>query len=1134
MNNISRESRSASNCFHNYMLTLIWSCILALAYFTMPAASASFGNVSLQYSTNVTTDPAVVNITMVSEVYPVKVQTRPAVVEDTFTFIYQTQSSSQFFVKSFDSNGALVTSFAIQSNASKLAMNFDKKIAGLVDPDMGIQCFVYIPTTSGTVVTYIIAGTSSAPCSAVTYTEGAYFVWTTATTIFKSLPALAVENEVALNAGGSAVTNLLHMAYGDRVLLTYAGYASVHILAVVDFAVMSTKTVNVVAYDQMLVDNVGKNELVFFVNSGTIIFYNVNTWSVATTKYAELSVVGLDVNFGTLAIENCGPYQYLLVMPRQGTSSSFLIVDKITTANFAFSLSDPLYLNNGFQAPIRLNSANELVFSVHRFDTTYAYFGLFRLPVVEPCTAILISYRCKFCIYRDLTAGMPLLANDTTTKCVKPAEFPSTYGFDSNYGVLVPPPPTIPTTPNTTTPNTTTPNTTTPNTTTPIPTTPNTTTPNTTTPQSVYSNQSISLTSTFKSTSSAVLVRFDQYIEVTSAWQAYLHFVFTDLSTNVTSVNQSLFKLTPASNGLDIIIDVPISTDQGMLNISLVSSVNGTDNETSNIIPAKAFPIVIYDIVLFNEPDQVKARAAASAAMGAASSQRTVANFMLMNSQVHLAVGLDRLFCDYTYLAFLGQKWTRLPYTRLLLDPSLEVSLVPFSSPPDPKEKTFKYTGIRAFGHNPACKPASQFVFNDIDCGFFANYGSDYITLIVSLAVNVAFFGLYLYMEKKGWHPVELTEEQNAKNQLALERKKWEDPKYEAPKEPLPNKLKNIGVGVISNLTKVFGLQYFLVKMHANSLKLLLYTFLQMYYMRNTWQSWINLVVAIINVVFYIFYFYLLWKFLNNLLSSTQQLDKSKRKRKYTSGQKTEIFKVVPLGEIKLAAVGKIWDKLKADGDKLAFVYPFIVLTRNILLAAALVFLSEAGIAAPVVCIVIELAYFVYLAISRVKANFVENYMEMFITLCYVCYCIMTCLTYRDDIDMARLDKGMFVMLLMTTGGTIFFGLYGICILVYDILTPMLCSETFAGERYIENSNLLKSKLPLKYQELRGNVKKDIGEAEKILCARMAKENLNEEGLELPEDKAIPFKSKAVVVKKPTADHSFHKARPDDSQDNNQ
>ena len=1114
MNSISRESTSATNRFHNYMLTLIWSCILALAYFTMPTASASFGGESPQYSTNVTTDPAVVNITMVSEVYPVKVQTRPAVVEDTFTFIYQTQSSSQIFVKSFDSNGALVTNFAIQNSVSKLAMNIGKTIAGLVDPDMGSQCFVYIPTTSGAVVTYTLSAVLFKACSAVTYTEGAYFVWTTATTIFKSLPALAVENEVALNAGGSAVTNLLHMAYGDRVLVTYAGYASVHIRAVFDFAVISTKTVNVAAYDQVLVDNVGKNELVFFVNSGTIIFYNVNTWSVAITKYAELSIVGLDVNFGTLAIENCGPYQYLLVMPRQGTSSSILIVDKITTANFGFSLSDPLYLNNGFQAPIRLNSANELVFSVHRFDTTYAYFGLFRLPVIEPCTAVLISNRCQFCIYRDLTAGMPLLANDTTTKCVKPTEFPGTYGFDTNYGVLVPPSPTIPTTPNTTTPNTT--------------------TSNTTTPQPAYSNQPISLTSVFKSTSSAVLVRFDQYIEVTSAWQSYLHFVFTDLSTNVTSVNQSLFKLTPASNGLDIIIDVPVTTDQGMLNISLVSSVNGTDNETSNIIPAKAFPIVIYDIVLFNEPDQVKARAAASAAMGAASSQRTVANFMLMNSQVHLAVGLDRLFCDYTYLAFLGQRWTRLPYTRLLLDPSLEVSLVPFSSPPDPKEKTFKYTGIRAFGQNPACKPASQFVFNDIDCGFFANYGSDYIALIVSLAVNVAFFGLYLFMEKKGWHPVELTEEQNAKNQLVLERKKWEDPKYEAPKEPLPNKLKNIGVGVISNLTKVFGLQYFLVKMHANSLKLLLYTFLQMYYMRNTWQSWINLVVATLNVAFYIFYFYLLWKFLNNLLSSTQQLDKSKRKRKYTSGQKTEIFKVVPLGEIKLAAVGKIWDKLKADGDKLAFVYPFIVLTRNILLAAALVFLSEAGIAAPIACIVIELAYFVYLVISRVKANFVENYMEMFITLCYVCFCIMTCLTYRDDIDLVRLDKAMFAVLLVTTGGTIFFGLYGICILVYDILTPMLCSETFAGERYIENSNLLKSKLPLKYQQIRENVKKDIGEAEKILCARMAKENLNEEGLELPEDKVMPFKSKPVVVKKPTVDHSFHKARPDDSHDNNE
>lgn len=590
-------------------------------------------------------------------------------------------------------------------------------------------------------------------------------------------------------------------------------------------------------------------------------------------------------------------------------------------------------------------------------------------------------------------------------------------------------------------------------------------------------------------------IRFTSSLQVTKAWKSYFHFTFTDVNDNLRNyTDQSQYDFEPLNAGFDLFIKIPISTRHGRLSINLLTSgssgikrqdisfiSSGSTDPNVTELAKYQYPIVIDNIDLRNDPDSVKAKAAASGAMAGASSQRSVANIALMNSNANLAVGLDRLFCDYTYLAFLSRNWEKLPYARLLLDPSIEITLVPFSTPPDPKKDSFKYTGIRGFGYDPSCSPPSQFVFNDLACNFFSNYGDDYVTLWVSLGVNLLMFGVFYYMEKKNLHPHIKTEEEENKEKYELEKKKWDDPDYKPPADPIAKKLKEISLKTLSSVSRSFGLQYILVKMNANALKVLIFSFLDMYTMRHTWQRWIGLVFSVLNVIFYVAYVFLMRKFLLHLLHRQKEIAKEKLKQTTASGKKPEIFKMLPLHKLEYSSVGIVFDKLKAEGSIFEFCFPFVVLGRNILLALSVVFLSETGVVLPAVCSIIELVYLCYVCMAEMKANFVENYLEMANSLLYAAFCVMTFMSYQDGIDMDKLDAAMFVLLLVITAANVFFGVYAMAIMVYDLLLPILCGQTFAAERHRESKEVVKSKLPENLMRARRYAKLRRQEAEAAL-----------------------------------------------------
>ena len=80
----------------------------------------------------------------------------------------------------------------------------------------------------------------------------------------------------------------------------------------------------------------------------------------------------------------------------------------------------------------------------------------------------------------------------------------------------------------------------------------------------------------------------------------------------------------------------------------------------------------------------------------------------------------------------------------------------------------------------------------------------------------------------------------------------------------------------------------------------------------------------------------------------------------------------------------------------------------------------------------------------------------------------------------------------------------------------MLCSETFAAKRFIENKNLLSLKLPPKYLSLKDNVRKNsIQDDVEPNSNQDNDDRLSEHGLEYKENKAALYRSKPIKVKNP-------------------
>jgi hypothetical protein len=557
------------------------------------------------------------------------------------------------------------------------------------------------------------------------------------------------------------------------------------------------------------------------------------------------------------------------------------------------------------------------------------------------------------------------------------------------------------------------------------------------------SNSSISQTTLFKASTSRASVVFGGGVSVDASWADQLDIILLDELGNKTYVNKSLYKFYPRDSGFEIeILYVGFMERARLYFRKPETPVPALDRRRLQLstIPDNILPIVVGDFTLLNEAAQKAAAAAAAESADQMGNQRTVANVVLMNVNMNAATLLDRMIADYEYQALIGKQ--NLTYTRLLLDPALEVKLAPFDLPGTDEETKEGY--IERKLKTKGCEVQYFYFRNGVKCGFFENYGSDFVTLLGFLVINILVSLLGQLLRKKKILDEEMKE---PFNDATL-------------KEILLYQANTLGC----KLTVTFGLQFFFVKLEGNAVKLLLFALLNIYKMEGTWQMGVGFVASVIVLVYFGLYLYFAWSFARHLKEAIIKDVKEKQER--ANFRFAPIKESLKLHNIRFGFMGKPYEELRNDLNFFEIYYPVVMVLRSILITSSIVLLTGSPHVAPIMTMLVEIGVFFYCLLARARAKRIENALDVFNCICRIAYSLMAALTFRFDIIPPALDMAMFLTLLLNTGGSLFITICIMVLTVYDILVLLFKKSAFTG-RYKTSEDRIKEsfgKTVLKYR----------------------------------------------------------------------
>lgn len=385
-----------------------------------------------------------------------------------------------------------------------------------------------------------------------------------------------------------------------------------------------------------------------------------------------------------------------------------------------------------------------------------------------------------------------------------------------------------------------------------------------------------------------------------------------------------------------------------------------------------------------------------------------------------------------------------LTYTRLLLDPALQIHLSPFSQPD--KLDTEGNDGFmeNAFFY-PTCKVSPTLAKNRVYCGFFSNYGSDSITLLAFLVLNaaIAYLGLMLLKKKI------ISNDDDDLPDL---------PSDATIKQKLKHQMRKLTYTIITS----FGFSFFIVKMESNTLNIMIYIFVNIFEMENAWQMWIGLLASVIILLYYGLYLWMIWRFARDLAIKIKAPTLHKKNVENTSSQfRTHSIKDrIKYNQLKFGFVGKLYENYRSDISQIDMYYPIATFIRSTVIALWVVVLSDFEIAAPVMIASTEVAYLCFCLYTRVRSERIENIVDVFNCTSRVFYCFLACLSLSSAVSTQSIDIVMFFTLFSITGLNIFFATYIIILLIYDIVVGKVCGQTNHEERYARSNEDIERRLP--------------------------------------------------------------------------
>jgi hypothetical protein len=573
-------------------------------------------------------------------------------------------------------------------------------------------------------------------------------------------------------------------------------------------------------------------------------------------------------------------------------------------------------------------------------------------------------------------------------------------------------------------------------------------------------------------------VIFGSHVEFQPSWADQLDIILLDVYGNKSYTSSEYFNITPNYQGFDIKINLEayialariyITKKEGdgqrrilqasgtsALGASTTSGGSSDLNTTSSSgsgleidvsgVPEEIFPVIVENFTLLNEPTQRQVAEAAGSTVSSFETQRAVANIVLMNVNMNAAMLLDRLLADYEYLGLIGKQ--NLTYTRLLLDPAIQVKLAPFDFPGTDKE-TKEGPIEKAMRHD--C-PLEYFYYrNDVNCGFFQNYGSDLVTLVFIFVVTSLIYILGVVLRRKGY----LNDNMPEPGRLATSE---ENLRF------LVNK-----IGCL--LTVNFGLQFFFAKMDSNALKILIFAFLNVYKMDSSWQMGIGFAVSFLIIVYFGVFVYFAWAFARGLKKAIYETTKEKREKgKYLPGPLKTSMK---MNLLKYGFMSKPYEELRNDLNFFEIYYPVVLILRDILIALSIVLLSSKPEATPILTGIFEALILLYCIATRTKSKKVENAVDIFSSVCRIFYSILAWMTFSYEIIPMTLDSLMFFCLLLNTMGCLFLMAYVAILEVYSMLV-IIFAKSIRQTRFKTSEERIKETYDPRFIKFRAEILEEI------------------------------------------------------------
>jgi hypothetical protein len=400
------------------------------------------------------------------------------------------------------------------------------------------------------------------------------------------------------------------------------------------------------------------------------------------------------------------------------------------------------------------------------------------------------------------------------------------------------------------------------------------------------------------------------------------------------------------------------------------------------------------------------------------------------------------LLSEYEYQALIGKQ--NLTYTRLLLDPALEVKLAPFDLPGTNKqtkegalEKEMRYY----------CQLEYFYFRNEVKCNFLQNYGSDFITLIAFFVINSMIFALGFWLRKKGYLDDDIPE----------------PGKGASTKEVLMFQINKLGC----LLTVTFGLKFFFIKMETNAIKIMIFALVNLYKMDGSWQMGVGFAISVLILLYYSAYIYFAFSFAKGLKKAIIDSTREKRSQgKFIPGPLKTSMK---MHLIKYGFMSKPYEELRNDLNFFEIYYPVVLILRDISISLSIVVLTSRPHISPILTAIIEVLLLLYCTATRTRHKKVENAMDIFNAICRIVYSILAALTFNYDKIPVSLDILMFFSLLLNTLGCIFLMAYIVLLEVYGILVIILFKSTMEA-RFKTSEERIKEMLDPRFLKYRTEI----------------------------------------------------------------